>query len=178
LRGHPEKTLDSRIARRRIGAGVTSSLKASPELPETGNIGGFMQNVDYANFNFGERLNSFIHEVMNFGGAPRTEADLTEGQKVFVRAVKREMVKYADPNRHGYPHNLLEQMESFTRTIGDLHNSYFDSGMRKVSDCLYNRWKMLYEETKKLAAAGGDTQPAWVDVIKTEQTDMPAFFDA
>ena len=76
-----------------------------------------MQNVDYANFDFGERLNGFIHEVMNFGGAPRTEADLTEGQKVFVRAVKREMVKYADPNRHGYPHNLLEQMESFTRPL-------------------------------------------------------------
>ena len=104
--------------------------------------------------------------------------DLTEGQKVFVRAVKREMVKYADPNRQGYPHNLLEQMESFTRTIGDLHNSYFDGGMRKVSDCLYNRWKVLYEETKKLAASGADTKPAWVDVIKTEQTDMPAFFDA
>ena len=137
-----------------------------------------MQNVDYTNFDFGERLNGFIHEVMNFGGAPRTEADLTEGQKVFIRAVKREMVKYADPNRHGYPHNLLEQMESFTRTIGDLHNSYFDAGMRKVSDCLYNRWKMLYEETKKLAAAGADTKPAWVDVIKTEPSDMPAFFDA
>lgn len=41
-----------------------------------------MQSVDYTNFDFGERLNGFIHEVMNFGGAPRTEADLTEGQKV------------------------------------------------------------------------------------------------
>jgi hypothetical protein len=50
--------------------------------------------------------------------------------------------------------------------------------MRKVSDCLYNRWKMLFEETKKLAASGGDTKPAWVDVIKTGQSDMPAFFDA
>jgi hypothetical protein len=37
---------------------------------------------------------------------------------------------------------------------------------------------MLYDESKKLAAAGGDTKPAWIDVIKTEQTDMPAFFDA
>lgn len=137
-----------------------------------------MQNVDYAHFDFGERLKSYIQEVMNYGGTPRTEADLTEGQKVFVRAVRREMVKYADPNRQDYPHNLLEQMESFTRTIGDLHNSYFDAGMRKVSDCLYNRWKMLYDETRKLAAAGAGTQPAWVDVIKTEQTDMPAFFDA
>ena len=43
--------------------------------------GGFMQNVDYANFDFGERLNGFINEVMNFGGTPRTEAELTEGQK-------------------------------------------------------------------------------------------------
>jgi hypothetical protein len=116
-----------------------------------------MKNVDYANFDFGNRLNDYIYEV---------------------RAVKREMVKYVDPNRRGYPNNLWEQMESFTRTIGDLHNSYFDSSMRKVSDCLYNRWKMLYEETKKLAAAGGDTKPAWVDVIKTEQSDMPVFFDA
>ena len=51
-----------------------------------------MQNVDYTHFDFGERLNGFIHEVMNFGGAPRTEADLTEGQKVFVRAVKRDLL--------------------------------------------------------------------------------------
>ncbi len=137
-----------------------------------------MKNVDYANFDFGNRLNEYIYEVMNYGGAPRVEVELTEGQKVFLRAVKREMVKYVDPNRRGYPNNLLEQMESFTRTIGDLHNSYFDSSMRKVSDCLYNRWKMLYEETKKLAAAGGDTKPAWVDIIKTEQSDMPVFFDA
>ena len=137
-----------------------------------------MKTVDYANFDFGKRLNEYVHDVMNYGGAPRTEVELSEGQKVFVRAVKREMVKYVDPGRNGYPHNLLEQMESFTRTIGDLHNSYFDSGMRKISDCLYNRWKMLFEETKRLAAAGGDTQPAWVDVIKTEQSDMPAFFDA
>ena len=89
-----------------------------------------MQNVDCGNFDFGKRPNDYIHEVMNYGGALRTELELTEVQKVFLRAVKREMVKYAAPNRHGYPHNLLEQMGSFTRTIGDLHNSYFDSGMR------------------------------------------------
>ena len=92
-----------------------------------------MQKVDYANFDFGQRLRDYVSDVMNYGGTPRTESDLTEGQKVFLRAVKREMVKYADPNRQGYPHNLLEQMESFTRTIGDLHNSYFDAGMRKVA---------------------------------------------
>ncbi len=92
--------------------------------------------------------------------------------------MKREKVKYADPQRKGYPHNLLEQMESFTRTTGDLHNSYFDAGMRKISDCLYNRWKMLFEETKKLASAGGANKPAWVDVIKIQPSDMPAFFDA
>ncbi|MFP5381734.1 MAG: hypothetical protein ACLGG4_05665 [Gammaproteobacteria bacterium] len=137
-----------------------------------------MSTPDLTQYDFGTRLHGFIDEVMNYGGAPRTEADLTEGQKVFVRAVRRELVKYADPNRQGYPRNLLEQMESFTRTVGDLHNSYFDAGMRKVSDCLYNRWKMLYEETRKLAAAGADEQPAWVDVIETEQSDMPAFFDA
>jgi hypothetical protein len=70
------------------------------------------QKVDYANFNFGDRLNDYIHEVMNYGGAPRTESELTEGQKVFLRAVKRERVKYANPDRHGYPNNLLQQMES------------------------------------------------------------------
>jgi hypothetical protein len=137
-----------------------------------------MSAVDPTQYDFGARLHGFIEEVMNYGGAPRTEADLTEGQKVFVRAVRRELVKYADPSRKGYPNNLLEQMESFTRTVGDLHNSYFDAGMRKVSDCLYNRWKMLYEETRKLAAAGAATQPAWVGVVQSEATDMPAFFDA
>lgn len=137
-----------------------------------------MQAVDYSKYNFGQRLDEFIHEVMNLGGAPRKESDLTEGQKVFMRAVKREKIKYVDPQRQGYPHNQLEQLESFTRTIGDLHNSYFDSGMHKVSDCLYNRWKFLYEETKRLAAAGGANQPCWVDVIEVEKSDMPAFFDA
>jgi hypothetical protein len=137
-----------------------------------------MSAIDLAHYDFGARLNGFIEEVMNYGGAPRTEADLTEGQKVFVRAVRRELVKYTDPMRQGYPGNLLEQMESFTRTVGDLHNSYFDGGMRKVSDCLYNRWKMLYEETRKLAAAGGAARPAWVGVVQSEATDMPAFFDA
>jgi len=137
-----------------------------------------MSAIDLTQYDFGARLNGFIEEVMNYGGAPRTEADLTEGQKVFVRAVRRELVKYADPGRKGYPGNLLEQMESFTRTVGDLHNSYFDAGMRKVSDCLYNRWKMLYEETRKLAAAGAAGQPVWVGVVQSEATDMPAFFDA
>lgn len=134
--------------------------------------------MDYANFDFGDRLKDYVNEVMNYGGAPRTEAELTEGQKVFLRAVKQKMVKYVDANRRGYPHNLLEQMESFSRTIGDLHNSYFDSSMCKINDCLYNRWKMLFEETQKLAAVGGASKPAWVGAIKTEQSDMPAFFYA
>jgi hypothetical protein len=137
-----------------------------------------MKPADYTDFDFGKRLDDYVDEVMHYGGVPRTEAELTEGQKVFLRAIRREKIKYTDPQRRGYPHNLLEQMESFTRTIGDLHNSYFDAGMRKISDCLYNRWKMLFEETKKLAAAGGADKPAWVDVIKTEASDMPAFFDA
>jgi hypothetical protein len=35
----------------------------------------------------------------------------------------------------------FKQMESFTRTIGDLHNAYFDAGMRKVSKRRRNaRW--------------------------------------
>ena len=137
-----------------------------------------MQQIDYANYDFGKRLDDIAHELMNLGGSPRMEAELTEGQRVFLRAVKREKVKYVHPDRQGYPHNLLEQVESFTRTIGDLHNSYFDAGMHKISDCLYNRWKMLYEETRKVAAAGGAGKPCWVDVIETEQSDMPAFFDA
>jgi hypothetical protein len=137
-----------------------------------------MSAVDYSNYDFGRRLDDFVYEVMHLGGSLRKESDLTEGQRVFVRAVKRERIKYVDPQRQGYPHNLLEQMESFTRTIGDLHNSYFDSGMHKVSDCLYNRWKMLYEETRKLASAGGSNKPCWVDVIEVNASDMPAFFDA
>ena len=137
-----------------------------------------MQQIDYTHYDFGKRLDDIANELMNLGGSPRTEADLTEGQRVFLRAVKREKVKYVDPNRQGYPRNLLEQVESFTRTIGDLHNSYFDAGMHKISDCLYNRWKMLYEETRKVAAAGGADKPCWVEVIEIEQSDMPAFFDA
>ena len=137
-----------------------------------------MQQIDYADYDFGKRLDDIAYELMNLGGGPRTEADLTEGQRVFLRAVKREKVKYVDPDRQGYPRNLLDQVESFTRTVGDLHNSYFDAGMHKVSDCLYNRWKMLYEETRKVAAAGGANKSCWVDVIETEQSDMPAFFDA
>lgn len=137
-----------------------------------------MQAVDYGNYNFGQRLDDFVREVVNLGGTPRKESELTEGQRVFLRAIKREKIKYVDPQRQGYPHNQLEQLESFTRTIGDLHNSFFDAGMHKVSDCLYNRWKTLFEESKRLAAAGGANQPCWVDVIEVEKSDMPAFFDA
>lgn len=137
-----------------------------------------MQTVDYNNYDFGLRLNEFVHEVMHLGGSLRKESELTEGQKVFLRAVKRERIKYVDAQRQGYPHNMLEQLESFTRTIGDLHNSYFDAGMHKVSDCLYNRWKFLFDEARKLAAAGGINKPCWVDVIKVEKSDMPTFFDA
>lgn len=137
-----------------------------------------MQAADYSNYDFGRRLDEFVHEVMHLGGSLRKESDLTEGQKVFLRALKRERIKYVDPQRQGYPHNQLEQLESFTRSIGDLHNSYFDGGMHKVSDCLYNRWKFLFDESKKLAAAGGGNKPCWVDVIETEKSDMPIFFDA
>ena len=137
-----------------------------------------MHPLDYNNYDFGQRLDDFTHDVMNLGGSLRKESDLTEGQRVFLRAIKRERIKYVDPQRQGYPHTQREQMESFTRTIGDLHNSYFDAGMHKISDCLYNRWKMLYEETRKLASAGGGDKPCWVAVIKVEKSDMPAFFDA
>ncbi len=137
-----------------------------------------MEAVNYSQFDFGKRLRGYMHEVFNHGGVPRTEAELTDGQKVFLKALKRELLKYVDPGRTGYPHNQLEQMESFTRTIGDLHNSYFDNGMHKVSDCLFNRWRMLFEETKKLAAAGAAGQPCWIDKIEVELSDMPAFFDA
>lgn len=137
-----------------------------------------METVNYSQFDFGKRLREYMYEVFNYSGVTRTEAELTDGQKVFLKALKRELLKYVDTGRTGYPHNQLEQMESFTRTIGDLHNSYFDNGMHKVSDCLFNRWRMLFEETKKLAAAGGASQPCWIDKIEFEQSDMPAFFDA
>lgn len=137
-----------------------------------------MEMVNYSQFDFGKRMRDYMYEVFNHSGVTRTEAELTDGQKVFLKALKRELLKYADTGRTGYPHNQLEQMESFTRTIGDLHNSYFDNGMHKVSDCLFNRWRMLFEETKKLAAAGGASQPCWIDKIEVEQSDMPAFFDA
>jgi hypothetical protein len=145
-------------------------------IQETENLQ--MEPVDYNQFDFGKRLNQYIHEIMHQGGVHREEHDLTEGQRIFLNAVRRELVKYADANRKGYPHNQLEQMESFARTIGDLHNSYFDAGMHKVSDCLYNRWKQVKEDTKKLGLAGGADQKAWVDIIEVEKTDMPAFFDA
>ena len=70
-----------------------------------------MQQIDYAHYDFGKRLDDIANELMNLGGSPRTEADLTEGQRVFLRAVKREKVKYVDLNRQGYPRNLLEQVE-------------------------------------------------------------------
>lgn len=137
-----------------------------------------MEAVNYSQFNFGSRLHEYMHEVFNHSGVTRTEAELTDGQKVFLKALKRELLKYVDTSRTGYPHNQLEQMESFARTIGDLHNSYFDNGMHKVSDCLFNRWRMLFEESKKLAAAGGASQPCWIEKIEVEQSDMPMFFDA
>ena len=129
-------------------------------------------------FDFGKRLQQYIYEVLHFGGIERKENELTDGQRVFLHAVRRELVKYTNTNRPGYPHNQLEQLESFARTIGDLHNSYFDAGHHKISDCLYNRWKMVNENIKQLALAGGADQPCWIDIIEVEPTDMPAFFDA
>lgn len=129
-------------------------------------------------FDFGKRLNQYIYEVLHLGGIERKESELTDGQRVFLHAVRRELVKYTNTNRPGYPHNQLEQLESFARTIGDLHNSYFDAGHHKISDCLYNRWKMVNENIKQLALAGGADQPCWIDIIEVEPTDMPAFFDA
>ncbi len=92
-----------------------------------------------ATFDFGKRLNQYIDEIMYLGGVKRDEHDLNDGQKVFLYAIRRELVKYTDPDRQGYPNNVLEQMESFARTLGDLHNSYFDMGYHKIADCLYNR---------------------------------------
>ena len=129
-------------------------------------------------FDFGKRLNQYIYEVLHLGGTERKESELTDGQRVFLHAVRRELVKYTNTNRLGYPHNQLEQLESFARTIGDLHNSYFDAGHHKISDCLYNRWKMVNENIKQLALAGGADQPCWIDIIEVEPSDMPAFFDA
>lgn len=140
--------------------------------------GGKMDQVNVANFNLGERLNEYIHEVFHHGGVNRTEADLTDGQRAFLKSVRRELVKYADPMRAGYPSNQLEQLECFARTLGDLHNAFHDVGMNKIADCLFNRWKMVREEVKKLALVGGAALPAWVGVIEVEKSDMPAFFDA
>lgn len=137
-----------------------------------------MQPADFSHFDFGRRLNEYINEVLHHGGVTRSEHELTDGQRAFIYAVRRELVKYTDPARKGYPHNQLEQLESFARTLGDLHNSYHDMGMSKIADCLFNRWKMVREDVKKLAAAGGANLPPWVDVIEVEQTDMPAFYDA
>lgn len=137
-----------------------------------------MDQTNLTHFDFGNRLNAYIHEVFNHSGVTRTEADLTDGQRAFLKAVRRELVKYADPLRVGYPANQLEQLESFARTLGDLHSAFHDAGMNKVADCLFNRWKMVREDIKKLAAAGGANLPAWVDVIEVEASDMAAFFDA
>lgn len=131
-----------------------------------------------ATFDFGKRLNQYIDEIVNMGGVKRTEHDLNDGQKVFLHAVRRELVKYTDPNRQGYPNNVLEQMESFSRTLGDLHNSYFDMGYHKIADCLYNRWGQVFEETKRLEFSPDAKAPCWIDVIEVEKSDMPAFFDA
>jgi hypothetical protein len=49
-------------------------------------------------------------------------------------------------------------MESLARTIVDLHKSSFHLGLPKISGCLYSHWKMLYEQTKGLTAAGGISQ--------------------
>lgn len=137
-----------------------------------------MEPANLSGFDFGNRLNAYIHEVFNHSGVTRTEAELTDGQRAFLNAVRRELVKYADPSRKGYPNNQLEQLECFARTLGDLHNAFHDAGMNKIADCLFNRWKMVREDVKKLAAAGGASLPAWVDVIEVEASDMPAFFDA
>lgn len=137
-----------------------------------------VKQVDYAHFNFGERLHDYIDEVFNHGGIRRTEEDLTDGQKVFLNAVRRELAKYTEPPAGGYPANALEQFQSFCRTIGDLHNSYFDAGLHKISDCLFKRWNMLYDEAKKLEAADGASQPCWWSTIGEESTPTPAFFDA
>lgn len=137
-----------------------------------------MHSMDFSQFDFGERMRLYVEEVMHHGGVARTEADLTEGQKVFIRAVRRERMKYVDPAREGWPRTQLDQLESFAHTLGDLHHSYFDAGMRKVSDCLYNRWKLVKEDVRKLSAAGGERLPAWVDRIEARESDMPAFFDA
>ena len=137
-----------------------------------------MDPTNVNQFNFGKRLNDYIYEVFHHGGANRTEGDLTDGQRTFLNSVRRELVKYTDPTRKGYPANQLEQMEAFARTLGDLHNSYHDAGQNKVADCLFNRWKMVREEVKKLSATDGAYLAPWVSVIKVETSDMPAFFDA
>lgn len=131
-----------------------------------------------AQFDFGKRMHQYMDEILGLGGVKRDEHGLNEGQKVFLHAIRRELVKYTDPERKGYPASQYEQMESFARTLGDLHNSYFDMGYHKIADCLYNRWGQVFEETSRLQASGQANLPCWVDVIEVEKTDMPAFFDA
>lgn len=137
-----------------------------------------MEPTDYDDFDFGKRLKQYMDEVLALAGPGRDESALTEGQRVFLNAVRREQVKYTNPARKGYPTTQIEQMESFAKTIGDLHNAFFDAGMHKISDCLYNRWKMVYEDTKRLARASAANRPAWTDFVEVEESDMPAFFDA
>lgn len=137
-----------------------------------------MEPTDYDNFDFGKRLTQYTDEVLSLAGSGRDESTLTEGQRIFLNAVRRERMKYANPTRKGYPATQLEQMESFTKTVGDLHNAFFDAGMHKISDCLYNRWKTVYEDTKKLARANGANRPAWAGFVDIKESDMPAFFDA
>lgn len=131
-----------------------------------------------SNFNFGKKLGLYIDEILNLNGSRRNEHDLNDGQKVFLHAVRRELVKYTDPHRVGYPSNAYEQMEAFAKTLGDLHNSYFDMGYHKIADCLYNRWGQVFEEAKRLEFSSDANNPCWIDIIKTEESDMPAFFDA
>jgi hypothetical protein len=154
------------------------SIAGATAMPPPHISGDVMKPQDFEQFDFGERTRQYIEEVMHHGGVARTEADLTEGQKVFIRAIRRERLKYTDPARRGWPETQLEQLEAFARTLGDLHHSYADAGMTKVSDCLYNRWKMVKEEVRKLAASAAAGKPAWADRIEARPADMPVFFDA
>lgn len=125
-------------------------------------------------FDFGRFLESLLPENILPPGS-----EFTEGQKVFTRAVRRELAKYSDPQRSSYPRTQFEQVESFARTVGDLYNSYFDGGHRKISDCLYNRWRALAEASRSLAASGAANKPAWVAPPQAPApSDEPVFFDA
>lgn len=137
-----------------------------------------MRNSAPDALDFGAILSRFLDEATTREGSPIPPHELTEGQKVFARAIRRELVKYADPSRQGYPSTLLEQMESFSRTLGDLYASYLDSGMRPVSDCLHHRRKAILAETRRVEAAGGANIPAWSGLPEHDPAPGPAFFDA